>query len=885
MEKKFTNASTPTSPISQELKQYLSRNQLKFLFLVFMICCTKAMLAQLPVINSVTPLNAPAGSTVKITASKVDPTASKNIVYFGAAKATVTSVSGNTLDVIVPNGATYAPVSLTQNRTTAFSTQKFDLTFPATGPLTTGLLATPLIFSADVNANVRCTSLQPADIDGDGKIDIVSFGFDGYDGVGTSDLTLFKNASTVDSISLQYMPIAHFGYDAWLHVADVDADGKLDIIVASHNDIGNDFFSVFRNLSTPGKILFDAVKTFQLPNLGKIKLGDMDLDGKPDVIFNSQDSVYFLKNSSQNSVVNFAKSLNLNVKGGRVVDIADYNNDNLPDLAIYNVKETTLFIYRNHSKKGVNSFGFDSYLTYSSYENALASGDFNGDSLLDVGALDIKYTGNLHVIKNNAAKLGDINMELVTNYYTGVGPTAINISDINGDGKPDIFACNEHYTIAAFENASTISNITFNPRVDFSVPKFMQDLAVVDINGDGKPDLVASQNPGSAIYVFKNQLTTSTAAPVITSFFPGGGGTKDTILIKGKNFTGVRNVKFGDIDATYVTTISDSVITAVIGNGATGDVSVTTGSGTASKPGFTYLTVPRITIFTDSTSVCQGRVVTVQAIVERRYPGYHYQWYKNGLKIGDLTKPYVTTKLMDGDSVWAVMSNSAYTSLVYNPKSNVLHFSVAPAIKPTIVISADKRSPICKGTSVTFSAKITNGGAFPVYQWMKNQTPVGTNAATYTDANLQNGDSVYCVLTVAERCAVIPVTSRPSVFTVTDCSTSGAAANSAARIINNQADVADNANDIINQSVAFNVYPNPANSSVAVTFSGQPGGSYMVQLSDGNGRILQSQKIALQKGVSNTQWNIAGYAPGVYHVTLLNKNKFVNSKQLLIGHK
>ncbi|MEX6689764.1 FG-GAP-like repeat-containing protein [Danxiaibacter flavus] len=882
MKKKSTNPLKCISSISQVLKQYLSRNQLKLLVLFFMICSSRAILAQLPVINSVTPLSGPAGSTVKINASKVDPTPSKNIVYFGAAKATVTSVSGNTLDVIVPNGATYAPVSLTQNRTTAFSTQKFDLTFPATGPLTTGLLATPVIFSADVNANVRCTYLQPADIDGDGKVDIVSFGFDGDNGVGTSDLTLFKNASTVDSISLQYMPVAHFGYDAWLHVADVDADGKLDIIVASHNYTGNDFFSVFRNLSTPGKILFDAVKTFQLPYLGKIKLGDMDLDGKPDVIFNSQDSVYFLKNSSQNSVVNFAKSLNLNVKGGRVVDIADYNNDNLPDLAIYNVRETTLFIYRNHSKKAVNSFGFDSYLTYSSYENALASGDFNGDSLLDVGALDIKYTGNLHVIKNSATKLSDINMELVTNYYTGVGPTAINISDINGDGKPDIFACNEHYTIAAFENASTINNITFNPKVDFAVPKFMQDMAIVDINGDGKPDLVASQNPGSTVYVFKNQLTMSGAAPVITSFFPDGGGTNDTILIKGKNFTGVRSVKFGNVDATYITPLSDSAITAVIGSGATGDISVTTGSGTHSLPGFTYLTQPRITIFTDSTSVCQGSVVTVQAIPERRYPAYHYQWYKNGAKIGDLTKPYVTTKLLDGDSVWATMVNPMYTGSV---KSNILHFTVSPSIKPTIVISADKRSPICKGTSVMFTAKITNGGALPVYQWMKNQKPVGTNAPTYTDANLQNGDSVYCVLTVVERCAVIPVTSRPSVFAVNDCSTSGALANNAARMINNQTQFADNANVVSNQSATFNVYPNPANSKVAVTFSGEPGGSYVVQFSDANGRILQSQKITLQNGVSNTQWNVAGYAPGVYHVTLLNKNKFVNSKQLLIGHK
>src|SRR6476659_7691100 len=69
------------------------------------LCGVATSFGQQRVITSITPLAAPAGSTVKITASKVDPTASKNIVYFGAAKATVTSVSGTTLDVVVPAGA------------------------------------------------------------------------------------------------------------------------------------------------------------------------------------------------------------------------------------------------------------------------------------------------------------------------------------------------------------------------------------------------------------------------------------------------------------------------------------------------------------------------------------------------------------------------------------------------------------------------------------------------------------------------------------------------------------------------------------------------------------------------------------------------------------
>ncbi|MPR32504.1 LamG-like jellyroll fold domain-containing protein [Salmonirosea aquatica] len=73
-------------------------------------------------------------------------------------------------------------------------------------------------------------------------------------------------------------------------------------------------------------------------------------------------------------------------------------------------------------------------------------------------------------------------------------------------------------------------------------------------------------------------------------------------------------------------------------------------------------------------------------------------------------------------------------------------------VMPTISISADPGTFIQKGETVTFTANITNGGTTPVYQWRKNGVVVGTNGPSYTDAQLNSGDSIRCILTSNAPC-------------------------------------------------------------------------------------------------------------------------------------
>jgi hypothetical protein len=92
-------------------------------------------------------------------------------------------------------------------------------------------------------------------------------------------------------------------------------------------------------------------------------------------------------------------------------------------------------------------------------------------------------------------------------------------------------------------------------------------------------------------------------APTISSFTPTSGNTGNTITIYGSNLTGATAVSFGGTAAQSFSVVSSTQINAVLGNGSSGNVNVTTPGGTASLSGFTFTgtaTAPTITSFSPS---------------------------------------------------------------------------------------------------------------------------------------------------------------------------------------------------------------------------------------------------------------------------------------------
>ena len=133
---------------------------------------------------------------------------------------------------------------------------------------------------------------------------------------------------------------------------------------------------------------------------------------------------------------------------------------------------------------------------------------------------------------------------------------------------------------------------------------------ITAVVGTGASGNVSVTNPGGTATLAGFTFILSTPLPTITSFTPASGGAGASIAIIGTNFTGATAVSFGGVAASSFIVNSATSITAVVGTGASGNVSVTTPGGTATLAGFTFIPIPTITSFTP-TSGPAGTSVTI----------------------------------------------------------------------------------------------------------------------------------------------------------------------------------------------------------------------------------------------------------------------------------
>ncbi len=192
------------------------------------------------------------------------------------------------------------------------------------------------------------------------------------------------------------------------------------------------------------------------------------------------------------------------------------------------------------------------------------------------------------------------------------------------------------------------------------------------------------------------------------------------------------------------TTATSNTITETVTNNATPSVSI------AANPG---------------SAICAGTSVTFTATpTNGGTPSY--QWKKNGSNAGTNSATYTDASLNNNDVITCVMTSTATCASTTTATSNAVTMTITNNVTPSVSISGN--SSICAGASVTFTATPTNGGT-PSYQWKKNGSNVGANAATYTDAGLTNGNTITCVITSTASCAsTTTATSNTITETVTN---------------------------------------------------------------------------------------------------------------------
>jgi uncharacterized protein (TIGR02145 family) len=156
-----------------------------------------------------------------------------------------------------------------------------------------------------------------------------------------------------------------------------------------------------------------------------------------------------------------------------------------------------------------------------------------------------------------------------------------------------------------------------------------------------------------------------------------------------------------------------------------------------------------ITISPSANPVCAGIPVTFTAAGINAGPTPFYQWKVNGADVGSNLPAYTYTPA-SGDLVSCILTSDA-TCPMGNPATSNQVIMVINSNLPVGVSISASSNPICQGSSVTFTATPTNGGANPSYQWKVNGNNVGTNNSTY-QYTPANGDLVNCTLTSNVTC-------------------------------------------------------------------------------------------------------------------------------------
>ncbi len=128
---------------------------------------------------------------------------------------------------------------------------------------------------------------------------------------------------------------------------------------------------------------------------------------------------------------------------------------------------------------------------------------------------------------------------------------------------------------------------------------------------------------------------------------------------------------------------------------------------------------------------------------------------------GATATPYIANNVSTSTSYRAVVTDGSCSG-----NSNEVSITITPSVTPGVAITGTPVTAICAGTSVTFTANPTNGGASPAYQWQVNGTDVaGETGSTFTTTSLNNGDQVTVIMTSNAPCAS-PATASGTTTTI-----------------------------------------------------------------------------------------------------------------------
>ena len=208
---------------------------------------------------------------------------------------------------------------------------------------------------------------------------------------------------------------------------------------------------------------------------------------------------------SPSSLVSFvARRDYLGGQGPTGAVLADFNGDGNIDVAFQNFDDGTISILLGHAD---GTFSPQATFPSVAQSSAIALGDFNGDGKPD---LAVGAPGDFHGVGIGILIFlgnGDGTFQpALTTTLTGPVIATIVTADFDGDGKTDIAVSGRDHWIASTSSLCILlgnGDGTFQPPTTYAAGGASPfSIASGDLNGDGKPDLLVSNQGLGTVSVF-----------------------------------------------------------------------------------------------------------------------------------------------------------------------------------------------------------------------------------------------------------------------------------------------------------------------------------------------------------------------------------------------
>jgi hypothetical protein len=419
-------------------------------------------------------------------------------------------------------------------------------------------------------------SVAVADLNGDGKLDLVIANYSS-DTVSVLLNTTSQGAPSTAFTANQDFPTGANPYS--VTVGDLNGDGKLDLVIANY---GANTVSVLLNTTAPGAATptFAAKQDFATGHFPVFAtVGDLNGDGKRDLIIAnySDNTVSVLLNTTAPGAATLSFAAKQDFATGsqpESVAVNDLNGDGKLDLAIANITASTVSVLLNTTAPGAAtpSFAVKHDFSTGGLPFSVAVGDLNGDGQVDLVIANVGANTLSVLLNTTAPGAATPSFAAKQDFATGSEPGSVAVGDLNGDGKLDLVTPNYvDNTVSVLLNTTAPGAVmpSFAAKQDFATGFNPSSVTVGDLNGDGKLDLIIANYSSDLVSVRLNTTTPGAATPTFAAqqYF-GTGVNPRSITVGDLNGDGKLDLAVANYNAQGVSVLINSTVSPTAANGS-----------------------------------------------------------------------------------------------------------------------------------------------------------------------------------------------------------------------------------------------------------------------------------------------------------------------------